>query len=195
MMRAELKSKWFFVVASVDRHCLEAHPPRVLNAEMSKPADAVNGNQLSRACARISQRVVDRDTRAHEWSCFLRRQFVWDGCKNSRRRDHVLSVPSVEIDAGYLAIDTHREVPAPAWFADETVSAMPAHADALSGRPSGNVVADWIDASSYFVTRHARILEPRPQTFLDKSLAVANAASIYLHANLSRSGLWYVALD
>jgi hypothetical protein len=44
MMRTELTSQWFFVVAAIDPHRLEAHPTGALNAEMSKPADALNGN-------------------------------------------------------------------------------------------------------------------------------------------------------
>src|SRR6185369_16007354 len=195
MMRAELTSQWFFAVASVDRHRLEAHPPRVLNAEMSKPANSMNGNKLSRASARVSQRVVDRDARAHEWPCFLRRQFVGDRGKRWCRRDHVLSVASIEIDAGHLAIDAHREVAAPAWFADETVSAVPAYADSLPGLPRGDGFAECVDASGDFVTRDARILKPRPLTFFDKSITVADAARFYLHANLSRSRLRDIALD
>src|SRR6185369_15650271 len=140
-MCAELTSQRFFVAASVDRHRFEAHPPRVLNAEMSKPANSMHRNQLSRARARISQRVVDRDTRAHERPCFLRRQFVRDGSKRCGRRDHVLSVASVEIEAGHLAIDAHREVAATAWFADKTMSAVPAYADSLPGLPPGDVLA------------------------------------------------------
>src|SRR4029434_57717 len=195
MMRAELPSECFFVVASVDRHRLEAHPPRVLNAEMSKPADAVNCYYLPYASARVSQRVVDRNASAHAWSCLLGRQFVRNRSKRRCRRDHVLSVASVEIDPGHLAIDAHREVAAPAWFADETMSAVPACADALPGLPRGDVFADCVDASGDFVTRDARILKPRPQTFFDKRIAVADATRIYLHANLSRSRLRDIALD
>jgi hypothetical protein len=46
-----------------------------------------------------------------------------------------------------------------------------------------------------FVTRHARILKPGPETFFDQCIAVANAACFDLHAHLA--GTWFgnVAFD
>jgi hypothetical protein len=75
------------------------------------------------------------------------------------------------------------------------MSAVPAYADALPGLPRGDVFADCGDASGDFVTRDTRILKPRPQTFFDKRIAVADAARIYLHANLTGSGIRDIALD
>jgi hypothetical protein len=55
------------------------------------------------------------------------------------------------------------------------MSSMPAHADALTFLPFLHVVADCIDASPDFMTRHTRILKPGPKTLFDEHIAVANA--------------------
>jgi hypothetical protein len=75
------------------------------------------------------------------------------------------------------------------------MSAVPAYANALACLPRGDVFADCVDASGDLVTRDARILKTRPQTFFDKRIAVADAARIYLHANLFWSRPRHIALD
>ena len=65
------------------------------------------------------------------------------------------------------------------------MSAVPADTNALTNRPSGDIGADGINASSYFMTGHARILKPRPETLFDERVAVANAARFDFHPNLS----------
>ena len=73
------------------------------------------------------------------------------------------------------------------------MSAMPAHADALTFLPFRDVAADRIDASRDFMTRHARILKPGPQTLFDEHIAVANAARLHFHANLAGARLRDIA--
>src|SRR5262245_56840906 len=134
---------------------------------MSQPADAVNCNYLPRARARVSQRVVDSYSRAHKGPCFFCRQFIGNSGERCCRSNHVFGIAAVKIDASDFAIDAHREVTAPARLARETVSAVPADAHALSCLPCGHAVAQGVDASGDFVTRHARILKPGPDTFFD----------------------------
>src|SRR5207253_1864056 len=88
-----------------------------------------------------------------------------------------------------LAMYTTNETPAPTDCADETMTAMPAYADALTFLPFRDVAAERIDASRDFMTRHTRILEPGPQTLFDEHIAVANAARLHFHTNLPSAGL------
>ena len=74
------------------------------------------------------------------------------------------------------------------------MSTMPADTHALTSRPSCDVIADRINASRYFMTRHTRILKPGPQTFFDQRVAVANTAGLNFHAHLSSVRLWDFAL-
>src|SRR5205085_9346963 len=79
--------------------------------------------------------------------------------------------------------------------ANETVSAMPAHPDALTFFPFDDVAADRIDTSRDFVTRHSRILKTGPLSLFDQHVAVANAARFDFHADLAGARLGDFALD
>src|SRR3989442_10154431 len=128
----------------------------------------------------IAQCVVDGNARTHEWSGFLRRQFIRNCSQRRRRCDHVLGIPAIKVDAGDLSIDTHRKVSTPALFAHKTMAAMPTDTDALTSGPRSDVLAHCIDATRDFMTRDARILKPRPETFFDQRIAVANTACLNL---------------
>ena len=67
----------------------------------------------------LRKRVVNCNARAHKRPRFLRRQFIGNRRQRRRRRDHVFGITAIEIDPGDLAIDAHREIAAPALFADE----------------------------------------------------------------------------
>src|SRR5439155_21549833 len=122
-------------------HRHKSHLPRILNPEMSQSADAMHGHELAAARARVAQRVVDGNARAHERPRFLRWQFIRDGGQRCRRCDHVLGISAVEIEACDFAIDAHGEISALALCADEAMSAMPADADALTFLPFNDVAA------------------------------------------------------
>ena len=145
---------------------------------MSQSADAMHRDHVATARARIAERIVDGDARAHERPGFLGRQFVSNRRHRFRWCDHVFGISTVEIDAGDLTINAHGEISALALRANETMSAVPAHTDTLTFLPFDYVLADRIDASSDFMTRHTRILNSRPQTLFDVYVAVANPTRI-----------------
>jgi hypothetical protein len=62
---------------------------------------------------------------------------------------------------------------------------MPADTDALARFPSGNSRADRIDETYDFVTGHAWILQPRPQSIPREQVAVADATRLDFDANRS----------
>src|SRR6266516_3756259 len=134
--------KRLFVLASAERDGIESHLPRILNSEMSQSADAVHGHNFAAARPRIAERVIDRDARAHERPRFLGWQFIRNCGERGRRCDHVFGISAIEIEARDFAIDTHCEIAVPALRADETMSAMPPHADALTFLPFCDAVAD-----------------------------------------------------
>src|SRR5262249_27855484 len=193
MMCAEFLSERLFVVTAVDGYGLKAHAPGVLNAEVSQSADAVHCNDVSAPGAGIAQRVVDRNARTHERPSLLCRQIVWNCCESRSGRNHVLAVTSIEIDAGDLTIDAHGKVAAPAQFAHETVSTMPAHTHSLSFLPRGDIAGDRIDASGDLMAWHTWILNPWKNTFFDDGITMANAARLYFHSHLTVIRLWDIA--
>ena len=105
----------------------------------------------------------------------------------------MLGIPAVEIDARDLAIDAHREIAAPALFALEAMSTVPPDTDTLTVLPASDTATERIDPPGDFMARHTGILNPGPETFFDEHVAVANAARLHLHANLSRARLRDVA--
>ena len=194
-MCTEFSRQRFLLPPAANCHCLESHPPCVLNSEMSQSSNAMYRYHVAAPRARISQRVVHGDACTHERSCFRRWQFVRNRCHCRRWRNHILGISAVKIDARNLAIDAHSEIAAPALFADEIMSAMPAYAHALAFFPFCNPVADCIDAPGDLMTGHTRILKSGPQTFFNENVAVTNAARFYFHADLSGVWLWNVAFD
>src|SRR2546425_3715400 len=194
MMRAELSRQRLLVVPAIDRNRFKAHLSRVLHSEMAQPADAMHCNEISGARTGISQSVEDRDARAHEWSCFFGWQFIRNCSQRRRRCDHVLGIPAIKVDARDLSIDTHRKVSTPALFAHKTMAAMPADPNALTSGPRSDVLAHCIDATRDFMTRDARILKPRPETFFDQRIAVANTACLNLHTYFAGTRLRDIAL-
>src|SRR5207249_1058405 len=193
MMRSQLPCQRFLVPPSPKSHRHESHLPRVLNSQVSQSANAVHGHDVASPRARMAQRVEYGDARAHERPGFLRRQFIRNRRQRRRRRDHMLGIPAVEIDARDLAIGAHCEIAAPALFALEAMSTVPPDTDAPTLFPASDAAADRIDPPGDFMARHTGILNPGPETFFDEHVAVANAARLHLHANLSRARLRDVA--
>src|SRR5438445_11142696 len=167
MMCAQFSRQRFLVPPAANCHCLESHPPCVLNAEMSEPADAMHCHDVAAPRARIAQRVVHGDACTHERSRFLRWQFVRNRCHCRRWRNHILGISAVEIDARDFAIDAHRKIDASTLFTHEIMSAMTAYADSLTFLPFCNPFADHIDASGDLMTSHTSILKSGTHTFFN----------------------------
>ena len=194
MMRAQFPCQLFLILAATDRHRSESHPARILNPQVAQTSDAVDRDDIAPARAGIPKGIVDRYARAHERTDFLRRQIIGNQRYCFRSDDQVIGIAAVEIDPGDFAIDAHGEIPAPALFADETMSSMPANADSLTFRPLRNIASDRIDAAGNFMTRHTWILNARPQTVLHQDIAVADATRFHFHANLTGARLRNLAL-
>lgn len=69
-----LSRQRFFIPTSPNRDRFESQSPRVLNTEMSQSADAVYSDDVAAPSAGMTQRVVHRDSGAHERPGFFRRQ-------------------------------------------------------------------------------------------------------------------------
>src|SRR6266576_5408697 len=74
------------------------------------------------------------------------------------------------------------------------MATMPADPNALTFGPRGDVLTHCIDATRDFMTRDARILKPRPETFFDQRIAVANTACINLHTYFAGTRFRDIAL-
>src|ERR1043166_911003 len=185
MMRTQFSGQRFFVFPATKRHGFKSHFSRVLNAEMSESADALDGHNITGAGSGIAQRIENSDACAHERPRFFGWKFVRDPRQRFRRRDHVLGVTAIKIDPRDLAINAHSEIAATALVTHKIMAAVPADADALVSFPVRHVISQGIDAPRNFMSWHTWILQPRPQTVFDQDIAMANAARVHFHPNLS----------
>ena len=84
-------------------------------------------------------------------------------------------------------------------FADRITRAVShggnSNSNALACGPSNNVVANCVDASCNFMTRHTRILKSGPATIFNKNVAMANATCFNLHPYLSALWFRYIAFN
>ncbi len=72
---------------------------------------------------------------------------------------------------------------------------MPADPDTLSGLPVRDVGTDGVNASGNFMTGNSRILNARPESFLDEDIAMTNATGFHLDADLATARVWNISFD
>src|SRR5205814_6811569 len=87
------------------------------------------------------------------------------------------------------------EIASSAGIAYEAMSSMPAYASALAGLPLRHMRTNGVHLSGNFVSRNARVLQPRPESLLHQHITVTNPAGFHLDAHLSASGFGYWSLD
>src|SRR5262245_8291787 len=180
MMRSELLRHLLLVLAAAERHGLESHPTRVLQTEMTETADALHRHHVARMRTGMAQGVEHGHARTHEGPRLFGGETIRNQRQRFSRRDHVLGIAAAEIDTGDLAIHAHAEIAPPALVTGEIVSTVPADPDAITGLPARDAIAERVDATRRFVTRHARKFETGPETVLHQHVAVADAACFHL---------------
>src|SRR5205085_4131893 len=87
-----------------------------------------------------------------------------------------------------------EEVATPARIAVAAMAAVPADADTLTFRPTGDACTDRINQTSDLMSGNARILYARKAALLNNRVAVADAAGFDLDAHRASARLWHVAL-
>ena len=172
-VRAELLRELGLVGPARDGDCVEAHPRRVLHAEMSEPANAVHRDEIAGARAAVPQRVEGRHPRAHERASIHEGETIGDVRERLLRHDNVLGVAAIPRDPGHLRIDQARdEVAATARIAVAAAPAVPTDADAVTRLPSGHIGPERIDHPGSLVPRNTRICDPRPMSLDRERVAV-----------------------
>src|SRR5207253_11350232 len=107
-------------------------------------------------------------------------------------RDHVFGITAIEINPRDFPIVAHGKISAPASITDQIVSAVPSDTHTVAFFPLSNIGADSIDAAGDFMSRHSRVLKPRPETLFNQSVAMTNAARLHFYTNLTRVRLWNI---
>src|SRR5262249_20313151 len=123
-----------------------------LNAEVAKPADALNSDKVTLARATVTKRVECGDSSAHK-----RRGFSWiEGFRHAgqslHRRDHKLLVSAVIADSTDKSARTIREIPSHALRARTVLPPMPTDANMLPLLPPPHASSDLVDHTRDFVS-------------------------------------------
>ncbi len=194
-MRAELERELRLVLAASDGDRVEAHLCGELHGKMPEPADAVNGDDIARLRAGIAQRIESGDAGAEQRRRGGGVKLVGNRRQGVDRRDHVIGIAAVIMDAGHFEIAAGDEVAAAAAVADEASPAEPADADPLAGLPGGDVGADGVDPPGDLVSRHRGVVHAGKGAGGDEGVAMADAAGLDLDAYLAGTGLRYRPFD
>jgi hypothetical protein len=106
-----------------------------------------------------------------------------------------LLISAVVADAADFYIATITKIATAAFATGIVVATMPADSDTLPFCPRGHACANFINDARDFVSRNARKLDSRQQSFFHKHIAVADATGLYFNAYLSCIGLKNLAID
>src|SRR4051794_19337601 len=147
---------------------------------MTQPANPLHRDHIPCDSSGVAQRIENRDAGAHQWGRVRGRQVLGYRGNRFRARNHVFAITAIDSDSRDDATFAKHKISAATGVAYKTVSAMPSHADPLSGFPVAYVRANYVDSSRDFVPGNSRKFNPRPETFFGKHIAVADAASFHL---------------
>jgi hypothetical protein len=171
----------FFIRPARDRHRLEAHLRCKLDPQMAESAQAEHRHQIAGPRAAVAETVERGDAGAHQRRRLHRGQFLRHPRQRFGARDRVIGIAAVAGDAGDVGGRlAGKEVPPAAVIAIPAVSAVPAEAGALAGRPSGHARADCIDNPDDLMSWNSRVRYTRKVSFLSQRIAVADSASLHL---------------
>src|SRR4029453_4391601 len=131
-----------------------------LHAEMAKTADALNRHDIASARTRIAQRVEGGNASAEQRRGVDGIELIGDRCERLDRRDHVVGIAAVEVNAGNPEVAAGDEVAAPAAGARPANPPEPADADPLARAPVGDLRSQGVDPAGDLVTRDGGKVDP-----------------------------------
>jgi hypothetical protein len=124
-----------------------------------------------------------------------RAQVVRNCSQRLDRCDHIVCIAAVIVDAGYSEVAAGNEIAASAAVADKADSAEPADTDPLTDAPSGNLGARLFNTAGDLVPWHGWVMNSGEATRCNKFIAMTDAASLYLKADFTRTGLGHRPLN
>src|ERR1700756_118319 len=168
MVCAEFSGERFLVLSARNGHGFESHLCSELHAQMTESANPEHGNHIAAARAAVSQRVKRRYARAHQRRAVNGREFIRHKRQRLSRRNHVFSVAAIERNSrGEQGHRARKELATPAMIAIAAIPAVPTNTDSLAVLPRLHPLAHAINDTNDFMSRHTRILDTGPESFLD----------------------------
>src|SRR5258708_27917099 len=99
-----------------------------------------------------------------------------------------------EAVAAYLGVREVHENSATTSETGAVLPAVPTDSNPLALLPFVHAGGEFIDHTGHFVSRNARVRNPRQKAFLRNHIAVTDSASLDADSHLPRAGLWNFAL-
>src|SRR5262249_36865814 len=109
---------------------------RELNPQMTESPNSLNGDQIARQCAGVSQSVERGDSRAHQRGGFRYVKRLGHMGPGFHRRHHEFRIASVIADSANLHVHAVDEIASPARHARAVLAAVPADTNALAFLPA-----------------------------------------------------------
>ena len=193
---AQLRASGSLSAAARDPDRPKAHFGGELDAEVAESAEAENRDQFTRAGAAIAQRVEGGDP-AHMSGAAS----TGESCSRNRGKcfgagDHVLAIAAIGKKPGDARhCPAGKKLATAARIAVATVAAIPSDADPLAAGPPGDARSDGIDDTDHFVSRYDWIFHARKTSMNAESVAMADAAGLYLDPDRAGFRFGNVALD
>ena len=192
-MRAKLFGKRFAVSASADGGDAIAKLAGELHPQMAKAPYALNGDQIARERAAVTQSVERSDAGAKKRSGIGGIERVRHSGDSFCGNDRVFGVAAVEAKPSDFFVGAIDEITAAALRTGPVMTAVPPDANALAFVPSSDAGADFVDDSGNFVARRSRVNHAGPKAVFDKMVAEADAAGLHADANVTRGRLRNIA--
>ena len=151
---AELASELELLVDEIDCDHASAGDRRVLDREVAEPADAEDGDEVRRACARDLDCLVGRDAGAGQRRRVERVELVRHLHDVARIRRRVLAEAAVDRVAHVLLLEAERLPAGDAVVARPARVAEPWHRDAVADSDLGHSYPELLDDPDALVSGH-----------------------------------------
>src|ERR1700746_3816300 len=168
MVCAEFSGARSLVLPARNGPVFESHLCCELHAQMTESANPEHANPTAAARAAVSQRVKRRYARAHQRRAVNSREFIRHKRQRLSRRNHVFTVAAIERNSrGEQGTRPAKKPATPPMIAIAAIPAVPTNTDSLAVLPRLHPLAHAINDTNNFMSRHTRILDTGPESFLD----------------------------
>src|SRR5262249_50958850 len=171
-----------------ERPRLEPHAPGILHPQMTKAADAEDGDKVTGLRRRVPQGAERRETRAQQRRCVDRRQVVRDRHEPARLGDHHFGISAVMMNAGIFLVPAVHEIAIAAELAIAARAAETTAGHALTDRRALDAGTERIDPPDDFMAWDAGPVD-RKQSFHSSGIRVADPTRLDANAYLIGTGI------
>src|SRR5580700_2036874 len=156
---------------------------------MTESADSLDGDEVRRQRATMTQGVKRGNPGTHEWRGLSHIERFRHPHQRFHRRDHVFLIAAIVAVAANLRVRAVHKVPATAGKTSAVLPAVPADSNPLTFLPFLHARAHLVDHAGHFVSWDARIGNAGEKAFLSNHVTVTDSTSLDADPYVPRSWL------